>query len=75
MKTIIFQSLDHTPAEVLATIKTLRARARKVPNLQRHGHFQIAKRRIADASMFAESNTPHAVKCCWEARHHLNLIG
>lgn len=64
----------HTPADVLATVKTLRARARKVPVAQRNAHHQIAKRRISDAAMFAESNTPYAIKCCWEARFHLNAL-
>lgn len=63
---------SHTPDEVLATIKTLRARARAVPASARGAHWQIAKRRIADAVLFAERNTAHAVQCCWEARSHLN---
>jgi hypothetical protein len=63
---------SHTPDEVLATVRQLRAQARRVPLLGRGAHFQIAKRRIADAVLFAESNTAHAVQCCWEARHHLN---
>jgi hypothetical protein len=62
----------HTPEEIIATVKGLRARARKVPADRRGAHFQIAKRRISDATMFAESNTEHAEKCCWEARFHLN---
>jgi hypothetical protein len=63
---------SHTPDEVLATVSTLRKRARNVPQAHRGAHWQIAKRRIADAAMFATSNTAHAVQCCWEARHHLN---
>lgn len=66
-------STDHdvTPAGVLATVKTLRARARKIPALRRTAHHQIAMRRIRDAELFAERNTLHAVSCCWEARFHL----
>ncbi len=64
-----------TATDVLATVKTLRARARKVEPAHRGAHWQIAKRRIADASLFACSNTEHAALCCWEARHHLNECG
>jgi hypothetical protein len=65
---------NHMPEDVLATVKSLRARLRKVaPTRGREGaHLQIAKRRIADAAMFAHSNTEYAVACCWEARFHLN---
>ena len=63
-----------TPAEILATVVELRRRARQIPKVQRLGHFQMAKRCIADAAMFAESNTAHAENRCWEARHHLNQI-
>lgn len=58
---------------ILATVTELQRRARKVPADKRtNAHFQIAKRRIADAKLFAERNAEHAEKCCWEARFHLN---
>jgi hypothetical protein len=66
---------DATPTDVLATVATLRKRARAIPKEARGAHFQIARRRIADAAMFATSNTAHAAMCCWEARHHLNECG
>lgn len=66
---------SHTPAEVLATVRTLRKRARNVPVAHRGAHWQIAKRRIADAVLFCERGTPYAVQCCWEARAHLNECG
>lgn len=63
----------YTPADILATVRELRRRARAVPaGLRQSAHYQIAKRRISDASIFAERNTDHAEKCCWEARFHLN---
>ena len=69
-----------SPAEILATVKGLRARARKVAKARLHGpvpagaHMQIALRRIGDAVLFAERNTEHAEKCCWEAKFHLDQI-
>lgn len=62
----------HTPDEVLATVKTLRARARKVAPANRGAHHQIAMRCIRDAALFATRNTEHAISRCWEARFHLN---
>lgn len=70
-----------TAAEVLATLPGLRARLRKARKLVKAtalagegAHVQIAARRISDAALFAERNTAHAVRCCWEARHHLNHV-
>jgi hypothetical protein len=60
--------------EVLEAIKTLEARARKVPKQQRTAHYQIAVRRIRDARLFADKNTVHAVALCRAARHLLNLV-
>lgn len=64
-----------------ATIKGLKARLRKArklvkdtPLLGEGAHVQIAARRVADAVLFAERNPEHALKCCWEARFHLNHI-
>lgn len=72
---------DHTADTVLATVKGLQARLRKARKLvkatplQGEGaHVQIAARRIADAKLFAERNTAHAVDCCWQARFHLNHV-
>lgn len=58
--------------DVLATVKQLRARARKIPQAARNGHFQMAKRCIADAALFADKNIDHAINRAWEARNHLN---
>ena len=67
-------STSTTPAEILATVKGLRARMRKLSPLQKLTcHGQIARRRITDAVLFAERNTEHAEKCCWEARHHIDM--
>lgn len=71
----------YTSEDILATVKTLRARARKEAQTQkaialapaRAAHLQIARRRIADAALFAYKNIEHAEKCCWEARTHLNF--
>lgn len=63
-----------TAAEVLATVKVLEARARKVPKPARNAYHQIAKRRIADARLFADKNLDHAIACIREARHCLELI-
>ena len=66
-------SNEHIDATTIAaTVKGLRARARKVPKNLRGSHHQIALRRISDAALFAERNLDHAVKCCWEARFHLS---
>lgn len=66
-------------ADVTATVKGLRARLRKARKLvamrgDNACHVQIAARRIADAALFAERNTQHAVQCCWDARFHLNHV-
>ena len=69
-----------TSTEILATVKVLKAQARKIAKAKLHhahpagAHMQIALRRISDAQLFAERNTEHAEKCCWEARFHLNSI-
>jgi hypothetical protein len=64
-----------TPDTILATVKGLRARVRALNSVQRQSaHCQIAKRRIADAVLFAERNTEYAEKCCYEARFHLNHL-
>lgn len=70
-----------TAATILATVSGLQARLRKARKLVKAtplrgegAHVQIAARRIADAKLFAERNTEHAEKCCWEARNHLNHI-
>jgi len=63
-----------TAAEVLAVVKVLEARARKVPKPARNAYHQLAKRRIADARLFADKNTEHAIVCCREARHLLDLF-
>lgn len=61
-----------TTTDVLATVKELRARARKTPQAARNGHYQMATRRMNDAALFASKNIDYAIQCCWEARHHLN---
>jgi len=66
---------------IAATVKGLQARLRKARKLAKSttlrgegAHIQIAARRIADAKLFAERNLDHAVRCCWEARFHLNHV-
>lgn len=62
--------------EILATVKGLRARSRKMPKYAKSmAHFQMAKRAISNAVLFAEKNAAYATESLWTARFHLNAIG
>ena len=64
-------------ATIEATLRTLKARAKRVPQANRLSHFQMARRAILNAQRMAliartKEDYDRAVQYLWDARHHLN---
>lgn len=64
-------------ATIDATLRTLKVRAKRVPQAKRTSHFQMARRAILNAERMAliahtKEDYDRAVQYLWDARYHLN---